>query len=414
MGHSETHTSVTNCRVCNGTSLTKYLDLGQMPLVNRVLDSPDQQESRFPLEVLFCNDCSLSQLSVVVNPELMFSHYVYRSSMSSTFRAHCGGIAEQARAERGLQDKDLVIDIASNDGCMLREFKNRYDVLVLGVDPAKNLAAEATANNIPTIPEFWSPALAESITHDNVQAKIITATNVFAHVDDLGSFIEGVKIALHPQGTFIVEVPYLVDLLKTNVFDTVYHEHVSYFPLTPIHKAFEKKGMHVNHVERVDIHGGSLRVFAGHGSESDGTLETMLGQEERKGFLSLDGYEYGMLQKNANRIREDMQDFLGYQRKHGHKVAGFSASAKGTVMLNYAQSTPDDVAYVVDGSKDKQHKFMAGTRIPILPKSAFRDQAPDYMLVLAWNIFKEARAESPWFEPQGGRWVMPVPYLHIE
>ena len=402
---------IKDCRVCHGTSLEKYLDLGKMPLVNRLLDSPTEEEPKFPLEVAYCHDCSLSQLSGVVDPKVQFSHYVYRSSVSKTFADHCLGLAKVAASDFGMRSGDLVIDIASNDGCLLQQFKaHTPGIKPLGVDPAKNLAEIAEQEGVPTLCDFWSPALADRIVAESAPAKIITATNVFAHVDDIHPFLDGVRKALRPDGTFIVEVPYLVDMMKDNIFDTIYHEHLSYYLLSPMKRVFREHGLHVNRTDRINIHGGSIRVYANLDPHPDGSVERIIERENRNGYLS--PRAYGRLRRFARRIKEDLDEFLNYERDPHSRVAGFGASAKGCVMFNYCGVDTNDIAYVVDDTPEKQGKYMPGTRIPILSRDALRQQPPDYLIVLAWNFFPEIRQKNPEFEERGGIWVLPVPWLH--
>ncbi|HSU72893.1 MAG TPA: class I SAM-dependent methyltransferase, partial [Candidatus Binatia bacterium] len=355
---------ITECRVCQGTNLETYLDLGTMPLVNNLPTRPDQQDARFPLEVKYCNDCSLSQLGVVVDPSVLFSNYVYRSSISKTFVNHCAELAKTAHDKLGMKENDLVIDIASNDGCALRQFAP-YKVRTLGVDPAQNLASIANKDGISTVPSFWSPAMADYIMRDKGAAKIVTAMNVFGHVDNIKEFVHGIDRVLADDGTFIVEVPYLVDLLKNNIFDTVYHEHLSYFLASPMAKCFSSNGLHINHVDRIDIHGGTLRVYAQKKQNPDASINDLLDREKAEGYLSKD--MYWEFQKKADATRADLVAMVRGIKSSKKTIAAFGASAKGSIMLNYCKLGPKDISFVVDDTPEKQNKYMAGTHIPILP-----------------------------------------------
>lgn len=381
-----------------------------MPLVNNLLTTPDQPELRFPLEVQYCSDCSLSQLSVVVDPSVLFSHYLYRSSISQTFAEHCASLAKTAHDKLGMKEDDLVIDIASNDGIALKQFEP-YKVRRLGVDPAQNLASIANKDGISTVPALWSPAMADYIVGDKGKAKIVTAMNVFAHVDNIEQFIKGVDRVLADDGTFIVEVPYLVDLLKTNVFDTVYHEHLSYFLATPLARVFSEHGMYINHIDKVNMHGGSIRVYAQKKKAPDTSIEDLLAMEKEQGYLSRE--PYFEFQKKADSTRTNLVTWVRGCRVSKKTVAGFGASAKGSVMLNYCKLGPKDIAFVVDETPEKQNKYMAGTRIPILPLSALDEKNPHSTLVFAWNFIDEVKAKTQNYRRRGGQLVSPVPTLRV-
>lgn len=405
------HQRITQCRICKGTRLERYVDLGMMPLVNRLPESPDTaDEPRFPLEVLYCRDCSLSQLSVVVDPNVLFSHYVYRSSISKTFANHCAKLAQAAHERLGMREGDLVIDIASNDGCALKEFLP-YGVKPLGVDPAENLAAIANAEGIPTIAKFWSPELADDIVQKRGKAKIVTAMNVFAHVHDIHSFVEGVKRVLADDGTFIIEVPYLVDLWNNNIFDTIYHEHLSYFLVSPLVTFFASHGLHLNHVERIDIHGGTIRLSVQHTNAPSPAIEHLTRLEKNEGYLSYEKYRDFMVR--AERIKSELVTLIKRLQGEGKRIAGFGASAKGSIMLNYCGLNGEHISYIVDDTPEKQGKYVAGCRIPIVPRNMLETQKPDHLLVLAWNFFNEVQAKTTAFRAQGGKYILPVPSPQI-
>ncbi len=382
-----------------------------MPLVNRLPTTPhEKNEPKYPLRVLFCHDCGLSQLSVVVDPAEMFSHYVYRSSISKTFANHCAKLAQTAHERLGMREGDLVVDIASNDGCALREFLP-YGVRPLGVDPAENLAAAATAEGITTIPKFWSPDVAKEILHNYGQAKIVTAMNVFAHVDDVHSFIEGIKNVLDVEGTLIIEVPYLADLLNNNIFDTIYHEHLSYFLVSPLVRLFKDHDMHINDVDLINIHGGTVRLYVQKCPSQNPALERLVRLEKNEDYLSFGKYEdFG---SRAEKIKADLITTIEKLHSEGKIIAGFGASAKGSIMLNYCGILPEYITYIVDDTPEKQGKFMAGCRIPIVSRSELEKKMPDYLLVLAWNFFPEVQSKTVSFRNHGGKYILPVPSLHI-
>lgn len=406
----EEYRALSACRACDGKSLETYLDLGKMPLVNSLLRTPDEPTRRYPLEVVFCGDCGLSQLSGVVDPSILFSEYAYQSSISQTFLNHCAGLAKVC-AELGMREQDLVVDIASNDGAALKQFLP-YGIRPLGVDPATNLAIQATADGIPTVNEFWGPSLADRVLSEHGSAKIITAQNVFAHVNDINAFAAGVKKLLDKEGTFVIEVPYGVDMFKDNLFDTIYHEHLSYFMLGPMMRVLERNGLYVNRVDRIDIHGGTIRVYAQHDPKPDTSVESLLLMEESEGWRSFERYrEFG---SRPEAIKEDLAAFIGGLRYKGKRIAGFGASAKGCIMLNYCGMTSEHISFIVDDTPTKQGKWQPGTRIPVLPRAALETNRPDYLLVLAWNFLKEVKAKTSGFKQSGGRYILPVPALHIE
>lgn len=402
---------ITQCRICKGTRLERYIDLGLMPLVNKHLDRQDEQnEPKFPLDVLFCHDCAASQLSVVVDPGLLFSQYAYRSSISQTFADHCYALAKDCEKSLGMKKNELVIDIASNDGCSLKEF-TKLGVRPLGVDPAENLAAIANKEGIPTLAKFWTPAVADEVVRQHGKAKIITAMNVFAHVHDVHAFVDGIKRSLADDGTFIIECPYMVDLVNTNVFDTIYHEHLSYFLITPLARLFKEHGLSLNRVERILIHGGTIRLFVQHREAPDNSVRELLDLEKREGFLSFEKYK--TLAQSTEKIKDELRVMVQKLKSEGKRIAGFGASAKGCIMLNYCGLTPQDIDYIVDDTPEKQNKYFAGVRIPIVPRDKLASQKPDYLLVLSWNFFDEIRQKTAAFEQAGGKYVLPVPSPQI-
>src|SRR3989338_6027440 len=263
MTMANAYKKIKRCRVCGSKDLVKYLDLGKNPLANSVVNPKDmgKSEPKFLLGVLYCNNCSLSQLSVVVDPKILFSRYVYRSSISKTFQAHCAEMADNVISLLGSRKKELVVDIASNDGCLLEQFKKK-GFMVIGVEPAENIAKIANSKGIETLCKFWDDGAAKTILEKYGKAKVITATNVFAHVDDLNSFLRAVSILLDKNGLFIIEVPYLYDLLAKNEFDTIYHEHLSFFLVKPLGILLDRNKLRIFKVEKHSIHGGSLRILA--------------------------------------------------------------------------------------------------------------------------------------------------------
>ncbi len=325
----------TKCRVCGADNFTKYLDLGSLPLANNLITkSQIPQEEKFPLEVLFCNCCAFSQLSIVVNPDIMFRNYVYRSSISRVFSEHCAEIARELQG-KPLAKGELVLDIASNDGCMLKEFKT-LGSRVLGVDPAINLAKIASSQGIETMPEYWSPQLAGQVLKKHGQAKVVIAVNVFAHIDDLHSMVEGVKKILAPGGYFIIESPHLQSLIAHTEFDTIYHEHLSYLLMAPLDGLMRAHGMRIAKVKKSEIHGGSIRMYIEHGgaeNTSDGSTKALIAGEQKAGLHS--ALTYLSFGKKVDRIKNSLRSLIARLKSEGKTISAFGASAKGNTLLNY-------------------------------------------------------------------------------
>ena len=396
---------VHNCRVCGSGNLVKYVDFGMMPLANsHVNPSSMEKEHTFPLEVMLCRDCSLSMLSIVVQPELMFSNYSYHSSVSKTFQNHCNELAKQMKSLFG-NEGALVVDIASNDGCMLREFR-KYGFGVLGVEPAGNLAEKANKEGIETIPEFWGRGAVEKIIAEHGKAGIITATNVFAHVDDLHDFARNVKRLLSDDGVFIIEVPYAINLIKKREFDTIYHEHLSYFLVKPLLKLFESEGMEVKDVEENQIHGGSIRFFVAKKSNRRLPLnlkriEMLLGREEKEKMYS--EKTYFDFANELLEIKIDLLTLLSKLSKEGMKIGAYGASAKGNTLLNYSGISSDFVGFIIDDTPEKQNMLYAGNHIPIYPFGELEKRKPDYLIILAWNFAREIMDKTQGHQERVGK-----------
>jgi predicted TPR repeat methyltransferase len=404
--------TVDHCRICGGTALEPYLDLGEMPLAND-LRAPDETEpeDRFPLAVLFCADCALSQLSVVVSAERMFRHYLYRSSISETFKRHCASLAEEAVREASLADGALVADIGSNDGPLLGAFLER-GYRTVGIDPARNLAEIARAGGIEVLSEFWGREAAGTLVERWGKPQLMTATNVFAHVDDLDDFMGGVAHALADDGRFMLEVPYLSDLVEKNEFDTVYHEHMSYFLLRPLLRIAEKHGLTAAYVRRIPVHGGGLRVYLARGAKPDvypDSVRAVLDFERDAGLY--DPKPYKRFAREIDSIRRDVRSTLSRLRKEGKTIAAYGASAKGAVLLNSVSADSSIVSFIVDDTPEKQGRFGPGTGIPIVSAERLTDEQPDYLMILAWNFIDEILERTADFRAAGGRYIVPVPAL---
>lgn len=404
---------IKRCRICNSKNIVKYLDLGKMPLANSLIEQKNinKKEMEFPLEALYCKDCSLSQLSIVVNPKILFSKYVYRSSISKTFQEHCAQMAEKIREMIKPSQSELAVDIASNDGCLLQQLKKK-EFKVLGVEPAKNLAEVANSNGIETLCSFWNRENAIKILNKYGEAKVITATNVLAHVDDLNAFLEAVKILLSKDGQFIVEVPYLHDLLIKNEFDTIYHEHLSYFLVKPLKKLYENRGLNIIGIEQYPIHGGSLRIYASkNNSEENKRIRDFIKLEQREKLY--DVKTYLNFYERVKKVRKDFLNLLINLKNENKKIAAYGASAKGNTLLNYCKINQNLIRFIVDDTPIKQDKLAPGSRIPIKDASYLERNKPDYIVLLAWNFAKELIQKTERHRKRGGKYIIPIPSVRI-
>lgn len=403
------------CRICGSKKLSPFLSLGEMPLVNTYLppEEPRRAELRFPLTVLFCESCGLSQLSLVISPEILFSQYDYHSSISQTFGTHCDAMAQSLARDLPLVEDDLVVEIASNDGCLLSRFRDR-GIRVCGVEPARNLVAIAEARALPTISGFWSKEVARRIEAEYGKAKLIVATNVLAHVDDLNSFLSAVALILDSSGVFVFEVPHLLALMDNTQFDTIYHEHLSYFLLKPLEFALAENGLAPIKVEKFDIHGGSIRVTAQLRSGKrivDPSFELAVSEERSKGL-----YEYNSYSDFARRVEQLKLELVVLLRglvSSGKTIAAYGASAKGNILLNFCNLGPETLAFVIDDTPAKQGKLFPGNRLPIVARDELFRKKPDYLLLLAWNFAHELMRNTAQYSVSGGRYIIPIPGLKI-
>ena len=376
------------CRVCGNENLKEYIDLGMLPLSNNLLDSPDDIAERYPLKVLLCEDCGLSQLSIVIDPSTLFSHYVYRSSINEGYRNHCRDMAKELKAAYGLNKDSFHIDIAGNDGALLHEFNQVVGCRVLNIDPAENMVPICEAKGIRQYTAFWGVKAAKHLMNtDWPRADLITATNVFAHVDNVKEFIEAAAMVLKPTGVLILEFPYLIDFIDKGEFDTIYFEHLSYFSIGPITKLCNGTGLKVMRVEKQDIHGGSVRVHIGYGNADDSVRQFVL-KEYRYRDITL-------YQDFAIRAKQVIDEF-GYGIKAlvsgGHKVAAFAASAKGNTLLNCA-GISKEISYIVDETPEKIGKYSPGTGIEIVSIDRLQSDPPDFLIILSWNFAEAIKAK---------------------
>jgi SAM-dependent methyltransferase len=386
------------------------LDLGEMPLVARLADAGGrgEPEPRYPLQVVWCGACALMQIAAAPGPETLFAEdYHYHSSFSASFVDHARRFAEKMIAGRTLGHGSLVLEIACNDGYLLRHFL-AAGIDVLGIDPASGPVAAARAAGVTVREAFFTRALARDLRNEGRAPDLIVGNNVLAHVPDPNDLVAGVRALLKPGGIASFEVPYVRDLVESTAFDTIYHEHHCYFSLTALTALFARHGLHIVDVERLWVHGGSLRLFAGHaGMEPALAVSQLLGEERQCGVADgsfLDGF--------ARRVGDQiarLRDELLALRASGATIAAYGAAAKGTVLLNAASLGSDIIDFVVDLNPAKQGRFMPGLGIPILAADALRQRQPDYALVLAWNFADEIIGQQAEYLDAGGCFIVPAP-----
>lgn len=399
----------TACRICGSARLRLVLSLGEMPLANSFLSSPEEfaAEPRFPLDVYFCEDCSLVQLLDVVDPEVLFSHYVYLTGASETMRAHFRGYARRLADILGLTSQDLVVEVASNDGSLLKEFQH-LGVQTLGVEPARNIAEQAQRNGVPTVVDFFNARLGRELRKTYGAARAVVANNVLAHVDDPADFLRGCAALVSDDGLVVWEVPHLQELIARLEYDTIYHEHLCYYSAASLLRLAESAGLRVVRAEPVPVHGGSLRMYAarnanGHGPEALALVE----EERRQGLHQLARYE--RFAEDVRRNRAELCRLLESLRAAGGTLAGYGAPAKGNTLLNYCGIDVSLLPFTVDRNPWKVGRYTPGMHIPVLPVSALLERRPNYVLILAWNLAGEIIAQQAEYVRDGGKFIIPIP-----
>ncbi len=400
----------TTCRSCDG-ALQPFLALGDQPLANRLRRRSDPAPvPTYPLTLCRCLDCQLVQLREVVDPALLFADYAYVPSTSSTMRVHFDEFAAVTIERLHLTEHDLVVDVGSNDGLLLSYFQRR-GVQVQGIEPAENLAARATASGIPTLAAFFSDEVARTLAAGQ-RAALVTATNVFAHVDDVRGFIRAAFTLLAPDGVFMVEVQSFADTVSSLAFDMTYHEHMTYYATAPLARLCDVEGVQLLDVERVSTHGGSLRATigrVGHPLARPDRIAARIAEEGDR--VGLAGCE--QLARGAETVRRDLRALLESLQAAGASIAGYGAPAKATVLLNYCGLRASDVHYVVDRNEAKQGQRIPGADIPVVGPERLVTEPPTHLLLLAWNLADEIAREQADFAAAGGRFVVPVPHPRL-
>ena len=401
-----------SCRSCGATLHHTFVDLGMSPLANSYVkpEQLNETEPFYPLHAYVCAECFLVQLESVATAEDIFSDYSYFSSYSDTWIEHARVYTDLVTKRFGLNDKSRVVEIASNDGYLLQFFIAK-GIPALGIEPADNVAQVAIHKAIPTVVRFFGEDIARELVSEGKQADLIIGNNVLAHVPDLNGFVRGMKVLLRKNGVITLEFPHLMRLMQENQFDTIYHEHFSYFSLLTVRKLFNRHGLKVFDVEELVTHGGSLRIYVGHeddDSKSIGErLQELLSREEKAGFTQLEHYlAFGEQVKETKR---KFVEFLVAAKADKKSVVGYGAPAKGNTLLNYCGVGRDLIDYTVDRSPHKQGHFLPGTRIPIYAPERISETMPDYVLILPWNLKDEIMDQMDHIRQWGGKFIVPIP-----
>ena len=408
--------STLSCRFCARPLDTPVVDLGMSPLANAYLKPEDlgRPETFYPLATYLCTGCYLLQLPEVQKPEEIFSDYAYFSSYSDSWLAHARAYAQEMVASLGLGPQSRVVEIASNDGYLLRYFRDQ-GVPVLGVEPAANVAAAAREAGIPTRVEFFGTAAAERMVAEGLTADLLVGNNVLAHVPGLNDFVAGLKRVLAPRGVLTMEFPHLLRLIQEDQFDTIYHEHYSYLSLATVREVFAAHGLTLFDVRELPTHGGSLRIFARHADDASRpvtpAVDALAAREEGTGLRKLSTYRD--FAQRVYRVKRNLLQFLIDAKRQGRTVAGYGAPAKGNTLLNYCGIRTDFLDYTVDRSPHKQGCYLPGTRIPIHGPERIAATRPDYLLILPWNLKTEIMAQMAAIREWGGRFVVAVPDLEV-
>ena len=403
-----------NCRHCNSPLEHTFLDLGFAPPSNAYLSKADltKPELYYPLKLKVCTQCWLVQTEDYTQADELFSpDYAYFSSTSSSWLAHAKCYTDVITEKLGLNEKSFVIEVASNDGYLLKNFVEA-DIPCLGIEPTDSTAVAAENLGVPVIREFFGKALARQLAQQGKQADLIVGNNVYAHVPDINDFTIGLKTALKPGGTITLEFPHLMRLIEYTQFDTVYHEHFSYLSLYTVSRVFEQAGLRIFDVEELSTHGGSLRVFGCHRDDSkaiEESVNSMLTEEASRGLQVLATYQE--FQAKADQVKDELLSFLLTQKQEGRRVMAYGAAAKGNTLLNYAGVKPDLLSLVCDAALAKQGKFMPGSHVPIVKPEMLREVKPDVVLVLPWNIAKEVAVQHSYIREWGGQFAIAVPKM---
>ncbi len=416
MTHDETASTGARCRFCDTPLHFTFVDLGMSPLCQTVI-RPEQRndmEPFYPLHCYVCDECYLVQLEEYVAPADIFTEYAYFSGFSDSWLKHASDYVEMISERLGLDESSSVVELASNDGYLLQYFVKK-GIPALGIEPAANVAKAAEEKGVPTIVEFFGAELAQRLRDEGKSANLILGNNVLAQVPDLNSFVEGIKVLLAPGGVVTIEFPHLLQLMDQNQFDTIYHEHFSYFSFHTTEKIFAAHGMKLFDVEELRSHGGSLRIYGRHADdESKPVTERAIELRNRELEAGLGGLEaYGKFREQVAATKRDLLEFLIEKKREGKSIIGYGAPGKGNTLLNYCGIRQDFLDYTVDRNPYKQGTGLPGTHIPVHPPEKIAETKPDYILILPWNLKDEIAEQLAYTAEWGAKLVVPIPHVKV-
>lgn len=402
-----------SCRSCGKRELITILSLGKTPLANALLTREQlaEKEPAYNLDLVFCPSCTLVQITETVPPETLFREYFYLSSFSETMLRHSEENVRELIESRNLNGESLVVEIASNDGYLLQYYK-RAGIPVLGIEPARNIAQTAEERGIPTVCEFFDAKLARKLIAEGKRADVVHANNVLAHVSDLNGVVNGMQVLLKETGVAVIEVPYVKDMIDGNEFDTIYHEHLCYFSLTALDRLFRHHGLLIEDVKRLDIHGGTLRIYARKqlSGVRSAVVDRMLAEEAA--WVGNEEFYRGF-GNEVERLRVELVSLLSGLKSEGKRIAVYGASAKGSTLMNYFRLGKPLLDFVVDRSTVKQGHYTPGTHLPIYSPDMLLTEKPDYVLLLTWNFADEILQQQDEYRKQGGRFIIPIPEVRV-